>query len=127
VTHRDMTRMTDVEIASEIGDAKNEIEDRLGMSVTGWSYPFGGWNSSIKTALGGAGLSTAVTMIPRLLSSGQDPLLLPRIALHRMDRTENVAAALVGGKVRRQIEWAKSRLINGFAKGTAVRMLSQPT
>jgi hypothetical protein len=44
-----------------------------------------------------------------------------------MDRTENVAAALVGGKVRRQIEWAKSRLINGFAKGTAVRMLSQPT
>ena len=47
-THPDLTRISGVQIESEITESKSAIENALGSEVTTFAYPFGKFNSSAK-------------------------------------------------------------------------------
>jgi peptidoglycan/xylan/chitin deacetylase (PgdA/CDA1 family) len=65
-------------VRDEVGGSREELEDELGQPVTSFSYPQGGWNSSIRSLVARAGYKTAVTMDRGANRPGADPLALAR-------------------------------------------------
>jgi peptidoglycan/xylan/chitin deacetylase (PgdA/CDA1 family) len=65
-------------VRDEVGGSREELEDELGQPVTSFSYPQGGWNSSIRSLVARAGYETAVTMDRGANRPVADPLALAR-------------------------------------------------
>jgi peptidoglycan/xylan/chitin deacetylase (PgdA/CDA1 family) len=65
-------------VKDEVGGSRDELEDELGQPVTSFSYPQGGWNSSIRSLVARAGYETAVTMDRGSNRTVADPLTLAR-------------------------------------------------
>ena len=65
-------------VKDEVAGSRDELEDELGMPVTSFSYPQGGWNASIRSIVAGAGYETAVTMDRGAIRPVTDPLALAR-------------------------------------------------
>jgi peptidoglycan/xylan/chitin deacetylase (PgdA/CDA1 family) len=65
-------------VEDEVSGSRDELEDELGMRVTSFSYPQGGWNPSIRSIVARAGYETAVTMNRGPIPPVGDPLALAR-------------------------------------------------
>ena len=63
---------------NEVVGSRKELEDALGQPVLTFSYPQGGWNSSIRSVVALAGYATAVTTDRGSNRPGDDPLALAR-------------------------------------------------
>jgi peptidoglycan/xylan/chitin deacetylase (PgdA/CDA1 family) len=62
VTHRNLRRLNDADALLEIRDSKKALEDRFGVQVEHFCYPFGGWNPRVSQLVQEAGYRTACTM-----------------------------------------------------------------
>src|SRR5262252_5954252 len=62
VSHRNLRRLNDAEALVEIRDSKKALEDRFGVQVEHFCYPFGGWNPRLSQLVQEAGYRTACTM-----------------------------------------------------------------
>jgi peptidoglycan/xylan/chitin deacetylase (PgdA/CDA1 family) len=61
-THRNLRRLSADEAREEIFGSKKKLEDRFGVAIEHFCYPYGSWNESLRDFAGMAGYRTACTM-----------------------------------------------------------------
>ncbi|RYD06382.1 hypothetical protein N752_04260 [Desulforamulus aquiferis] len=81
-THPYLTSLTKENQEIEILNSKRKLEQILNNRVISFSYPYGSYNQEVKERVKHAGYSTAVTVVPGIASSEDDPLLIPRINVY---------------------------------------------
>jgi peptidoglycan/xylan/chitin deacetylase (PgdA/CDA1 family) len=83
LTHPQLDQLGPAMLRTELQDSKHQLEDRLGMAVTGLSYPFGYSSPRVLAAAAAAGYSYACVVTNRLASESDDQLSLPRVTIGR--------------------------------------------
>jgi peptidoglycan/xylan/chitin deacetylase (PgdA/CDA1 family) len=129
-THPAMDRLAGAELASQAARPKAELEDRLGLPVTSFAYPYGRYDRRVRAAVAAAGYQAACTMNSWAATASSPPFELPRTAvLHHMDAAD-LAAQIASSTVsaRRAVLRAKraaaapARLLRAAAAaGSAAR------
>jgi peptidoglycan/xylan/chitin deacetylase (PgdA/CDA1 family) len=76
--HADLTTLDDVGANNEIGGAKRELEDRFGVPVDQFCYPYGRYSARDRDFVEAAGYVAATTTHRGRARPGTDPYLLPR-------------------------------------------------
>ena len=81
-THRSLGLMAPEDARQEAIRSRQTLEDRLGVSVTSFCYPFGtrsDFNAVTERALADAGYTVAFNSMHGAIRPGMDPISLPRI------------------------------------------------
>ncbi|MGH8976812.1 MAG: polysaccharide deacetylase family protein [Acidimicrobiia bacterium] len=103
VSHPNLAALPSAAAAEELLTARERLEAQLQQAITAVAYPFGkpGRHVTHATAelAGSAGYSCGVTVSPRAVTPGDDPLLLPRLAVGN-DDLDQLHAKVVGN-----IDW----------------------
>jgi peptidoglycan/xylan/chitin deacetylase (PgdA/CDA1 family) len=79
MSHRDLRRLSAAEAREEIGASKRALEDRFGLAVRHFCYPYGVWNEAVRDLVGEAGYETACTLVFGVNRAATPPLELRRI------------------------------------------------
>ena len=79
------------------------LEDRLGVAVTSFAYPYGPYDRRVRDAVAAAGYGGACTMNSGAATAADHPLELPRTAVFDDTGVESLAARLAAshGRARR--------------------------
>lgn len=77
-THPTLTKIPLDRAREEIGGSKKILEDRFGVAVKHFCYPYGKVSPAVRDLVAEAGYETAVTTEPGVFRPGTDPLLIPR-------------------------------------------------
>jgi peptidoglycan/xylan/chitin deacetylase (PgdA/CDA1 family) len=88
-THPELDRLSAREIAEQVSLPKALVEDRLGVAVRSFAYPYGHYDRRVRDAVAAAGYLSACTMNSWAATPGDHPLELPRTAV--FDDTDVVA------------------------------------
>jgi peptidoglycan/xylan/chitin deacetylase (PgdA/CDA1 family) len=80
VTHPDLTNLPEAHAREEITAAKKRLEDRFGVPIHHFCYPYGRHNERVRDMVAAAGYRTACTTTPGLNTAATDPLALPRLS-----------------------------------------------
>jgi peptidoglycan/xylan/chitin deacetylase (PgdA/CDA1 family) len=86
-THRDLTRLTPDELASELNGSRKAIEDNLGLPVTILTIPMGRVNRAVLAAARAAGYGVIMTSFSGLNRSADDFASLRRFQVKRERET----------------------------------------
>jgi peptidoglycan/xylan/chitin deacetylase (PgdA/CDA1 family) len=62
MTHRNLRHLNAAEAREEISGSKRSLEDRFGVAIEHFCYPFGSWNSAVRDLVTEAGYLTACTV-----------------------------------------------------------------
>ncbi len=62
MTHRNLRKLSQAEAREEISASKKRLEDKFGISIRHFSYPFGSWNPPVRDLVIEAGYESASTM-----------------------------------------------------------------
>ena len=95
--HPELDQLPASSVGQELRDSKNLLEERLGIPVTGMSYPFGYSNRSVRVAAGAAGYQHACAVRNRYARGTDDVLALPRLTIGRPTGPDGFAR-IVGGR-----------------------------
>lgn len=79
MTHRNLKKLNAAEAREEIFGSKKLLEDKFGVAVRHFCYPFGGWNPAVRELVIEAGYGTACTVAFGVNPPGCDPFALHRI------------------------------------------------
>lgn len=79
LTHPHLTRIDAERMRHEIAGSKTALEDRLGLAVDHFCFPYGDFDADCVTAAAAAGYVTAVTTERGRVRRGRRLLALPRI------------------------------------------------
>lgn len=79
LTHPYLTRIPPARAREEIGASKKWLEDRFGVAVEHFCYPYGDWNPSVRDEVIQAGYRTACTVRFGVNTRVTDPFTLRRI------------------------------------------------
>jgi peptidoglycan/xylan/chitin deacetylase (PgdA/CDA1 family) len=90
-THPELDRVGDAEIPGEVRRPKALVEDRLGVAVLSFAYPYGHYDRRVRDVVGAAGYGGACTMNSWAATAGDHALELPRTAV--FDDTDAVSLA----------------------------------
>ncbi|HCK98747.1 MAG TPA: hypothetical protein DHW42_01385 [Candidatus Marinimicrobia bacterium] len=118
-THRDLTRLSGVEIYRELAESKAVIEEKLGKRVDYLSYPFGNYDARVIEIAKELGYTAAFSLYPRHSNQIIEPFALQRTSTYLHDIRFSYAI-----KVRQcysRLYWAQDmlgRTINWFSYGT---------
>jgi peptidoglycan/xylan/chitin deacetylase (PgdA/CDA1 family) len=77
-THPTLTKIPLERAREEIAGSKKILEDRFGVEVKHFCYPYGKVSPAVRDLVAQAGYATAVTTDPGVFRQGTDPLLIPR-------------------------------------------------
>ena len=77
-THPWLTRLPLDQSRAEIRASKLRLEDRFGLAIEHFCYPYGDWNERVRDLVAEAGYLTACTTDPGVNSSALSPFLLRR-------------------------------------------------
>ena len=81
-THPLLTSLSSQEMVAEIESSKNILEEKLGVSVNHFSYPYGAVDEEIKNHLRMSRFISGVTTVPKGISNyGLDVMAIPRIEI----------------------------------------------
>jgi len=61
-THPNLRHVSAAQAREEIAGSRKALEDRFGVAVPHFCYPYGSWNESVRDLVAAAGYSTACTM-----------------------------------------------------------------
>lgn len=86
-THPRLDQLTDTEALHEIVLGKQEAEERLGVRLLTFCYPFGGHSRRTPELVRQAGFSGACTVRSGLAYEGVNPYLIPRVKIASRDNT----------------------------------------
>jgi len=86
LTHPHLTRLDPQRAREEIFSSKTKLEDRFGIPIRHFCYPYGSWNQKIRDLVDEAGYETAVTTDPGVCTDTKDPFALPRITVRHPPR-----------------------------------------
>jgi len=78
-THPWLSRLSPAEAREEIFGCKKSLEDRFGVPVRHFCYPYGDYSKAVRDLVEEAGYDTAVTVEPGVRGPTTDRLLIPRI------------------------------------------------
>jgi peptidoglycan/xylan/chitin deacetylase (PgdA/CDA1 family) len=78
-THRNLRRIALADAREEIFASKKVLEDRFGLEVRHFCYPYGSWNEAVRDLVGEAGYHTACTMRFGVSTADAHAFALPRI------------------------------------------------
>jgi len=78
-THPKLSRIAPDKAREEIAGSKKSLEDRFGLPVRHFCYPYGDYSRRVRDMVEEAGYETAVTVDPGVLLPGTDRYLIPRI------------------------------------------------
>lgn len=116
--HRDLRALGDSELKVETADSRKLLEDRLGVEVKHFSYPFGRFTEKIIEHVQQAGYTRAFTTQPR---GGEDSAFTqPRVVVSYLDTALSVEARALGSAWG-HIERGKQRIITFWSGGTSLR------
>lgn len=93
-THPELDRVGDPEILWEVREPRRLVEDRLGVPVRSFAYPYGHYNRWVRDAVAAAGYRAACTMNSWAATPGDHPLELPRTAVFDNTDAGSLAARL---------------------------------
>lgn len=79
VTHPRLAKISKDKAREEIFASKARLEDRFGVPIKHFCYPYGSWNKTVRDFVEEAGYETATTTDPGLAANVTDPFALPRI------------------------------------------------
>ena len=102
-THPELDHLPVAELTGQVRDPKTLMEDRLGVAVTSFAYPYGHYDRRVREAVAAAGYSGACTMDSWAATADDHPLELPRTAMFDDTDVESLAARLAAshGQARR--------------------------
>lgn len=78
-THPKLSRLPLARAREEIFGSKKSLEDRFGLPMRHFCYPYGDYSRAVRDLVEEAGFATAVTVEPGVYRPGTDRLLIPRI------------------------------------------------
>jgi peptidoglycan/xylan/chitin deacetylase (PgdA/CDA1 family) len=81
-THPQLDRVPATVIHDEVRRSRGLLEDKLGLAVDGFAYPFGYWNRAARAAVAAAGYSYAFAVAELMTAPGDDMLTLPRLTVN---------------------------------------------
>ncbi len=81
ISHCNLTELDDVELNSELCESKQTLEEILGHSVDGISYPFGAHNARVCDAASRAGYEAGFTVEPRTFENSPANLRIGRFSV----------------------------------------------
>jgi peptidoglycan/xylan/chitin deacetylase (PgdA/CDA1 family) len=81
-THPQLDRVPAAVISDEARRSRGLLEDKLGVAVDGFAYPFGYWNRAARAAVAAAGYRYAVAVAELMTAPGDDVLTLPRLTVN---------------------------------------------
>lgn len=79
VNHRNLASIGEPQAWEEISASKKQLEDRFGVEVSDFCYPYGGYNARVRDLVEKAGYRTATTTEFGIARPGDDPFRLKRI------------------------------------------------
>jgi peptidoglycan/xylan/chitin deacetylase (PgdA/CDA1 family) len=82
-THRDLRKLSDMELQTELVLSRQTLEDTLQTPVAEIAYPFGRSSKRVREAVARAGYKKGVTT--RAVLSQDDPFQLPRVMVSNID------------------------------------------
>lgn len=85
-THPRLSRLPPAQAREEIAGSKKSLEDRFGVSVRHFCYPYGDHSPTVRSMVEEAGFETAVTVEPGVWRPATDRFLIPRIAARPYSR-----------------------------------------
>jgi peptidoglycan/xylan/chitin deacetylase (PgdA/CDA1 family) len=88
-THPQLDQLPDGQLHEELYGPKSELEDKLGMAVTGLAYPFGYSNDKVRQMARSAGYTYAYAVDNALTTSGANQFALPRLTVKRTTTMES--------------------------------------
>lgn len=102
-THPELDRIGASGLAGQVRYPKALLEDRLGVAVTSFAYPYGHHDRRVRDAVAAAGYGGACTMNSWAATPGDHPLELPRTAVFDDTDVSSLAARLAAshGRARR--------------------------
>jgi peptidoglycan/xylan/chitin deacetylase (PgdA/CDA1 family) len=99
LTHPQLDQLRPAALRRELQDSKHLLEDRLGMAVTGLSYPYGYSSRRVRAAAAAAGYSYACAVANRLARDSDDQLSLPRVTIGTAASSHAFARILRAGRL----------------------------
>ncbi len=97
-THPMLTEIDADSVTDEIVGAKHDLEDRLGMSIDFFAYPYGKMSETVKQIVKDAGYVAACSAVPGFNCNNQDLYTLRRIDIYGTDSIFQFALKLKIGK-----------------------------
>lgn len=79
VSHPHLTKVNETRARDEIGDSRKILEDKFGVEVRHFCYPYGEWDSKLAEWVAEAGYRTAVTVDFGVNKTGCDLFSMKRI------------------------------------------------
>jgi peptidoglycan/xylan/chitin deacetylase (PgdA/CDA1 family) len=79
LNHLNLAQAGERQAWEEISSSKKQLEDRFGIEVNHFCYPYGGYNPQVRDMVEKAGYRTATTTEFGLARAGDDPFRLKRI------------------------------------------------
>jgi peptidoglycan/xylan/chitin deacetylase (PgdA/CDA1 family) len=101
MTHRNLRHLSPAEAREEIAGSKKALEDRFGLAVKHFCYPYGSWNEAVRDIVAEAGYQSACTLV-----FGVNPSATPRFELRRIFP---LSSAELLGKIRHRLSRRISR------------------
>jgi peptidoglycan/xylan/chitin deacetylase (PgdA/CDA1 family) len=95
-THPHLPELDDASLKEEVAGSRRELEDRLGLEVPSFCYPFGHHDARTRAAVRAAGYRTACTTEFGACIAEHDPMRLPRIGTAPLRTPFQFRAALGG-------------------------------
>ncbi|HUZ54530.1 MAG TPA: polysaccharide deacetylase family protein [Streptosporangiaceae bacterium] len=89
--HPQLDQLSPSALRRELAGSKSLLEDRLGVPVTGLSYPFGYSNRRVREAAVAVGYQYACAVANRLACTSDDRFALPRLTIGRATRLPGFA------------------------------------
>jgi peptidoglycan/xylan/chitin deacetylase (PgdA/CDA1 family) len=93
-THPELDRLAPSDLADQVRRPKALAEDRLGVAVRSFAYPYGRYDRRVRDAVAAAGYRAAATMKSWAVTKRDHPLELPRLAVFDGTDTESLDARL---------------------------------
>jgi peptidoglycan/xylan/chitin deacetylase (PgdA/CDA1 family) len=81
-THPQLDRVSPSVVSDEVRRSRGLLEDKLGLAVDGFAYPFGYWNRAVRDATATAGYRYACGVDDMITAPGDDVLTLPRLTVN---------------------------------------------
>ena len=100
LTHSSLLALSESAAREELRASKRKLEDRFGIRVEHFSYPYGDWNERLRDWVGEAGYQTACTTSMGVNNQRSHPLSLSRISVRYMSRNFRSVFGMIYGWFR---------------------------
>jgi len=105
--HRDLTTLTESELADETSGCKTELES-LGLTISYYAYPYGRFEEREARAVAAAGFTAAFSVQPGFNRLGVDPYRIRRLDIFGTDSPAMLLRKItLGSNDGRLTAWAR--------------------